>query len=87
MNVKTQPDYRDLFKWIYAAAITRQPIHGLQACGNSKESAMRSILWFVAEIGRQPAFEGGEVHALAARIILDLILAEVSHGKVSRFGM
>lgn len=45
-------------------------------------SMSRLFLWFVAEIRRQPAFQGGEVHALAARVILNLVLAEIAHGKI-----
>ena len=47
----------------------------------------RSSFRFVAEVRRQPALEGSEVHAFAPRVIFDLILAELADREILRLGM
>src|SRR4051812_5481947 len=49
---------------------------------SSIKSRSVGILPFVVQVGRQPALDGGNIHRLAAGVILDLVALDFSHAEV-----
>lgn len=43
----------------------------------------RSLIWLIPQIRRQPAFDFGDAHALAAGVVFDLVAREAVDGEVA----